>query len=98
MTEATGEYHCPECGALFDSAEELGAHRLQTGHAAPDEGAFRCQVCGQRFGDRESLQVHRAATNHEAAGDKLECPACGFVLQSEAELRRHRELMHFRAP
>jgi hypothetical protein len=38
------------------------------------------------------------ASNHEAAsGEKLECPQCGFELETAAELQRHREVMHFRA-
>jgi predicted RNA-binding Zn-ribbon protein involved in translation (DUF1610 family) len=94
----TGEYHCEQCGALFETAEELGAHRLQTGHTTVEIRAHRCDVCSEGFADVEELRAHRVASNHEAAaGEKLECPQCGFELETSAELQRHREVMHFRA-
>jgi DNA-directed RNA polymerase subunit RPC12/RpoP len=94
----TGEYHCGQCGALFETAEELGAHRLQAGHSSVEIRGHRCEVCGERFADAEELQAHRVASNHaSASGGKLECPQCGFELETAAELQRHREVMHFRA-
>jgi DNA-directed RNA polymerase subunit RPC12/RpoP len=94
-----GEYRCEQCGALFETAEELGAHRLQAGHSSAEIAGYRCEVCGERFADVEELRAHEVASNHEASAGpgRLECPHCGFELDSEAELQRHREVMHFRA-
>jgi hypothetical protein len=94
----TGEYHCEQCGALFETAEELGAHRLQAGHSSIEIRGHHCEVCGERFADAEELRAHIVASNHASASEgKLECPQCGFELETAAELQRHREVMHFRA-
>jgi hypothetical protein len=50
----TTEQVCTDCGALFDTAEELDSHRGESGHRQ----AFKCDECGAEFASQGDLEEH----------------------------------------
>ncbi len=61
-----GNFECSECGAAFDSAEELANH-IKDSHA--DEGkenSFECKKCGERFESAEELREHMEEESSES--------------------------------
>lgn len=63
---------------------------------ARNEETHTCATCGERFATEEALEEHRAAANHpeKERSEKFECNRCGFVMESEEELRRHMAQNH----
>jgi rubredoxin len=56
----------------------------------------RCVDCGLTFDSEAALMQHRQDANHPGLGmeEKHECRQCGFVMETEDDLRKHMEMMH----
>lgn len=52
--------HVCECGAEFDSQDQLDAH-VREEHEAGPVGGFICKACGMEFGSQEELDAHAKA-------------------------------------
>lgn len=63
---------------------------------ARDDETHTCATCGEHFPSETALEAHRSEANHaeKERSDKLECSRCGFLMESEEELRRHMAQNH----
>lgn len=55
-----------------------------------------CPDCGETFASLDALNEHRLATNHPALppNEKYPCDRCDFVMESQEELQRHKDMVH----
>ncbi len=63
----TQTYSCQQCGATFQSKEELDEHnRSHHGMGGGMGGNYTCAACGATFSSQEELQEH-ARKEHQRA-------------------------------
>ena len=63
---------CPQCGAEFDSDEEMAVHRRQAHLTLEEHEAFRCEACGVAFLTRGQLEAHsREHTRLEQSSEHI---------------------------
>lgn len=57
------EFRCPECGADFETPEELANHQDIAHLPGESTPGFTCETCGASLATPEQLEAHKQAVH-----------------------------------
>lgn len=96
--DTPNEYKCTECGAVFDTHNELGGHMFHCKRNC-EETEVDCPSCNRSFKSRLALGTHHGKTHGESLKEyelrtadtsgMIECPVCGRSFQNRLGLGTH---------
>lgn len=88
------DYLCAFCGKTLNSANAL-SHHIKMIHSEDGSNCFPCWVCNMAFeSDHKLIQHIRWYHIHEEK--KVTCDKCPQTFYTEASMKRHRGLQHFK--
>lgn len=85
-TEASKDFTCKRCSAVFKNKMSLSAHRRYCNPDMPRIGKPTCKYCGKVYSTWYTVKDH-IRTEHEKIF--LQCELCGKQLKNKSDLSEH---------